>query len=93
MGMDFDSDKLMTLRASGKDSEGTEKLQTAIDGLLGMGKFMGQSQLAQMDDNSKKVFGAILKSLKANSEGTTVSVDIVKPEGFDDVVKGMMGGN
>lgn len=91
MGMDFDSDKLMTLRASGKDSEGTEKLQNAIDGLLGMGKFMGQSQLANMDEGSKKVFGEILKSLKANSEGNTVSVDVVKPEGFDDVVKGMMG--
>ena len=93
MAMDFDSDKLMILRATGKDTEGTEKLRDAIDGMLGMGKFMGQSQLAQspLDDNAKKVFGEILKSLKATAEGNTVSVDIGKPDGFDDVVKGMMG--
>ena len=93
-GMDFDSEKLLTLRASGKDSEGTEKLRDAIDGLLGMGKFMGQSSLSgsPLDDDAKKVFGEILKSLKANSEGNTVSVDITKPEGMDEVIKGMMGG-
>ena len=93
LGLDFDADTLLFLRASGKDSEGTEKLMSGINGLLGMGKFFGQQGLAQsgMDGEAQGVFKELLKSLNAKTEGNTVKVDINKPEGFDGVIGKMMG--
>ena len=92
LAVDFSSDKMLMLRAIGKNSEGAERLQAGIDGMLGMGKFFGQQGLSQsgLDEQAQKVFGAFLKSLKANSDGNTVKVDVVKPEGFDEVIANML---
>ncbi len=93
IGLDFDSDDLLTLRASGKDDEATKNLQSGIDGLLGMGKFMGQSQLsnAPVDDKAKEMAKQVLDQLKATVEGNSVIVNIKKPDGLDDMAKEMMG--
>ncbi|MEM9413374.1 MAG: hypothetical protein AAGA30_19855, partial [Planctomycetota bacterium] len=93
LGVDFDSDTMLMLRASGKNEEGTEKLFSGINGLLGMGRFFGQQSLtnAPLDEAAKGVFKEMLNSLKANTEGDVISVDIKKPEKFDDVIGQMMG--
>ncbi len=93
LGIDFESDKMLMLRAVGNDSEGTEKLRSGMDGMLGMGKFAAMQGLSQapMDEDSRKVFNEMLKSLKATAEGNTVQIDIMKPAGFDDTIAKMMG--
>ena len=93
LGIDFDSEKMLMLRAVGNDSEGTEKLRSGIDGMLGMGKFAGMQGLSQapIDEDARKVFNEMLKSLKATAEGNTVQVDINKPAGFDETIAKMLG--
>lgn len=93
LGLDFETDTLLMLRASGKDSSSTENLFNGINGMLGMGKMAGKQGLSQapMPENVKEVFGKIIDSLNAKTEGNTVMVDIKKPEGFDEAIASMMG--
>ena len=92
LGIDFESETMLMLRASGKDEAATEKLSSGIDGILGLGRFFGGQSLsnAPLDDAAKGVFKDVLDSLKANTDGNVVNVDIKKPSEFDKVVGDLM---
>ncbi len=93
LAVDLNSNTLVLLQASSDSDEGAEKLRAGLDGVLGMGRLIGQQNLSQSswDDETKQVFEALLSSLKAAQHGKTVRIEIAKPEGFADVVSRLIG--
>ncbi|MCP4082413.1 MAG: hypothetical protein GY819_12815 [Planctomycetaceae bacterium] len=88
-----DGGNLLTLGMTSSDDDTAEELRSGIDGLLGMAKMMGGSQveqLRQLDGGLADVASALLKSLKADREGDDVQIVIPKPKGFDDALQSMM---
>ena len=86
LGIDFSSDHLITLQATGVDEKQAKELQGGLDAILGMGKMMGGMQLQglqQQDPEAGAVVSQILDALTANREGTEVNVTIPHPEGLE----------
>ncbi len=99
LSIDLSGENLLTLAATGVDSDQAEELRGGLDALLGIAKMGGQMQVAQvkqMDEGAGAALETILKSLVAKADGAEVSVVIPKPAGFDDAIKGavekMQGG-
>jgi hypothetical protein len=85
LAIDFSSDHLLKIDATGVDEKQAQELQGGLDALLGMGKMMGSMQLgglAQQDPDAAAVASEILQSLQANREGTEVNVTIPHPAGL-----------
>ena len=95
LAIDVDSKDLVVLTATGKDESNAKNLDAAINGLLGMGRMMGQQALnnPDMDEASKKTMTELLGSLKAETKGNTVTLRVPKPEGFEAMLKKMQPGN
>jgi len=95
LSIDMSGKNLITLKATGVDSENAEELRSGLDAILGLGKTMGKVQvegLKQASPDMAVVAEEILKSLKATSEGDEVQVVIPKPAGFDAAISKMIGG-
>lgn len=97
--MDFSGGHLFTLGSTCKDSECATNLNDALDSIFGMAKLTGEAQLGQMKqmgmDQVANVASQVLKSLKPKLDGSSVTVTVPKPDGFEDAIQqaaGMMGG-
>ena len=94
---DLDGKNLMTLGATGVDEDSAVELQEGLDSLLGfakMGAMQGVGQLKQQDPDAAEVASELVESLAATVEGDQVSIQIAKPEGFNEAVQRMVpGGN
>ena len=84
---------LLSIFATGVNSEDAEELQGGVDSLLGMAKMGGKMQVGQMQESDPEgaaVVSEILESLNAKKDGEKVSVIVPKPKGFNEVlVKGV----
>jgi hypothetical protein len=90
--MDLSGGNLFTLGSTCKDSECATNLNDALDSIFGMAKMAGQAQLGQMKEapgleGLVDVADQILKALKPNLDGNSVTVTIPKPEGFEAAVQ------
>lgn len=86
--IDFDSDNLLSIAATGKDEEKAEELRGGLDGLLGMAKMLGSSGVDEIPDpDMAKLAKDFLDSLRATRDGLTVRIDIPHPEGLDEAIK------
>ncbi len=86
--MDMDKENILTLAATGKDSEGAEEIRGGLDGLLGMAKFAGMNGVNMIPDPEVQgVAKSVLNSLKATRKENEVTVSIPKPKGFNDAMK------
>ncbi|MDG2014728.1 MAG: hypothetical protein P8J33_14570, partial [Pirellulaceae bacterium] len=94
ISMDFkNGGNLVALGMSSGDDDSAEEIRSGIDGLLGMAKMMGSSQvesLRQMDEGMADVASKVLASLQAKRSGSDVQILIPKPEGFDKAMNSAM---
>lgn len=89
LSIDLSGKNLLTISATGVSEEEAEELKSGLDSLLGMAKLAGQAGIGQMKDQdpeSAAVAAKVLESLSAKNKGTNVSIEIPKPEGFDEMV-------
>jgi hypothetical protein len=87
--IDLDGDELLTLCATGKDEEMAEEFADGIDSLLMFGK-MGMNPANAPNEEAASVMKEIGEALEAKLEGTEISVRIPRPEGFNEMVEGML---
>lgn len=94
LSADFDNANLLSIVATGKDEESTKTLNAAINGLLGMGRLMGNQSLSagNMDEESKNTVKQLLDSLMTKVSGNEVRVTVPKPAGFDAMIKKLQSG-
>lgn len=93
LSMDLAGGNLLTIGATGSDADNAKKFSDGLNGLLAMAKMGGQQgvqQLGQQNPEAGRVLGDILKSLNATQDGEEVLVEIPKPEGFEDVIVGLL---
>lgn len=99
LSIDLSGANLLTLNATGVSDDEAQELKDGLDSLLFTAREGGKSQLemlSAMNPEGGVIAGKILDSLVAKKDGSSVSITIPKPEGFDRVVigavQGMMGG-
>ena len=86
------SENLATLLIEGVNQADAEELQGGLESLLGIAKLGAPVGLAEMkraikvSDKSIEVGKTMVDDLKATIEGTTVSIVLKKPEGFEEAV-------
>lgn len=86
--IDFDSDNLLSIAATGNNEDDAEELRGGLDGMLGMAKMFGGAQANEIPDpDMAKMAKDFFESLQATRDGLTVRIDIPHPEGFDEAVK------
>jgi hypothetical protein len=93
LSMDLAGGNLLTIGATGTDAENAKKFSDGLNGLLAMAKMGGQQgvqQLSQQNPEAGRVLGEILKALNAKQDGDDILVEIPKPEGFEDVITGLL---
>jgi hypothetical protein len=97
LSVDLDGSNLLTMAMTGVDDDAASELQEGLDSLLGFAKMGGQAQvggLRAMDPDAADVATEILDALAATVDGDQVSVEIPKPDGFNEAVQRMVpGGN
>lgn len=87
--VDFDSDDLLTVSATGKDEEMAEEFADGIDSILALGK-MGMDPARAPNEEAASVLTAIRDAMEAKLDGKEISVRIPRPEGFNKLFEGMM---
>lgn len=87
--IDFESDHLLTVCATGKDEELAEEFADGLDSLLMFGK-MGLDPNRAPNDEAANVMQEISDAMEANLDGVEVSIKIPRPEGFDSFIEGML---
>lgn len=88
---DLEGENLMTLSATGKDEEKAEEFAEGLNSLLFIAQQGIQMQASQApSDEAGDVMKSIAEALEANFEGTEIKVKIPRPEGFNEVVQGML---
>ena len=92
--MDPGSDALFTLFATASSEAKAEEVKGVVDGLLFMGRMTAKQGIRAMpveDEDAKKMMNSVVDSLKATSSGEKVTISIPKPEGFEDMIKNVIG--
>lgn len=82
---DYQSANLLTFVANAKDDEQAEEVKGGLDSLLMLAQIGGKmavGQLAKKTPEAGAVMAKVLDSLAATQDGTTVRVEIPRPEGF-----------
>lgn len=92
LGIDIDSDTLLTLIAYGKDSEGAENIKDGLNGILALAKMQAQQGMAMLEEGQQAAAKQVMTALKAQSEGNAVMIKIPKPDGFEELIGGMLQG-
>ncbi len=86
--IDFDSENLISIAATGNNEEDAEALRGGLDGLLGMAKMFGAPQADQIPDaDMAEMTKDFLESLAATRDGLSVRIDIPRPEGFEKAIR------
>lgn len=86
--IDFDSDNLLSIAATGNNEEDAEELRGGLDGLLGMAKMFGGAAAGEIPDaDMADMAKEFLESLQATRDGMTVRIDIPRPEGFENAIR------
>ncbi len=90
LAADIENSNLLKLNAQSPDEEMAKKFQGNVSQMLNMGK-VAVSMLGTMleTDEQRETFSELVSQLKAEQDGTTVSVDINQPEGFIELVSAM----
>ncbi len=92
VGMDMDSDTMLTLIAYGKDSEGAENIKDGLNGMLALAKMQAQQSMDMLEEDQQAAAKQVMKALKAETEGNAVMIKIPKPDGFEEIIGGMLKG-
>lgn len=93
LGIDMDSENMLTVIANGKDSDATESLKDGLNGLMAVAKMQAPGMMAMIpDDQQKKAAQQVVDALKAKSKGNSVMIKIPKPDGFEEIIGGMIPG-
>ncbi len=92
VGMDIDSDTMLTLIAYGKDSEGAENIKDGLNGMLALAKMQAQQSMDMLEEDQQAAAKQVMKALKAQTEGNAVMIKIPKPDGFEEIIDGMLKG-
>jgi len=87
--IDLDGDELLTICATGKDEEMAEEFADGLDSLLMFGK-MGLDPSRAPTEEAASVMKEIGDAMEAQLDGTEVSIRIPRPDGFNDMVEGML---
>lgn len=87
------SKNLMTLQFAGKDSENAEELASGLDSLLGLAKVGATMAFGQMQNQMPKeaagslaAIKKVVDSLETKTDGTTILIEVPKPEGFEEAL-------
>ena len=92
VGMDMNSDTMLTLIAYGKDSEGAENIKDGLNGMLALAKMQAQQSMDMLEEDQQAAAKQVMKALKAQTEGNAVMIKIPKPDGFEEIIDGMLKG-
>ncbi|MEL7499807.1 MAG: DUF1559 domain-containing protein [Planctomycetota bacterium] len=87
--MDPSQKEMIKLSFAGVDADNATELQEGIDSLFGMAKVMSAPMLKEMGKDvpeAAQPAKTLINSLKANTNGSEVTVNIEKPEGFEKAV-------
>jgi hypothetical protein len=85
---------MVSLAIEGVDEAAGQSLFEGLEGLLGMGKMSATQGLAQLNQTSPamgKVGSDIVESLQSKRDGSSVRLEIPRPEGLDEAIKEMSG--
>ena len=93
LGFDMDSENLLTVIANGKDADATESLKDGLNGLMAIAKMQAPGMMVMLqDDQQKKAAEQMVEALKAKSKGNSVMIKIPKPDGFEEIIGGLLPG-
>jgi hypothetical protein len=95
--LDFSGGNLFSLGSTCVDEEAATQLKEALDSIFGVAKMAGGAQLNQMKQQTPDMAGVIavgekiLRSLSPKQNGDSVTVNVPKPDGFEDAVQKAAG--
>ncbi|QDT11258.1 hypothetical protein [Stieleria marina] len=98
IGLDFSSNDLLWLTATGRDESATGQINATLGGLLAMAKGFGQQSLPMAGPDAQGPGGELLAALATKVEGNDVNIILPRPAGFEKAIGGavsqmmMMGG-
>jgi len=92
VSMDVDSKQMLGLTFIAKDAKGAENMKDGLNGLLGLAKMQAQQGMAMLQDDQKAAAEQVMDALKAKTDGTAVMIQIPKPDGFEEMIGGMLQG-
>ncbi|MCH2181852.1 MAG: hypothetical protein MK108_07595 [Mariniblastus sp.] len=92
VSMDMDSKQMLSVAFVAKDSKGAENMEDGLNGLLGLAKMQAQQGMAMLQDDQKAAAKQVMDALNAKAEGNAVMIQIPKPDGFEEMIGGMMQG-
>lgn len=88
ISIDVDGDPLLVIAGNAKDEATAKKLKTSFVGLVSMGK--SAIQAAPAGDSKLDFAKELVGSLKTTTDGTTVKIELPRPEGFEDRVSDLL---
>lgn len=86
IAIDVQADPMIAVRITGKSEQATTTLANTLNGLLMMAKGIGQQASGNLPPDMKTGANELLTALTAKQNGTAITLDIPRPEGFDELV-------
>jgi hypothetical protein len=90
LGLDFSSDNLLWLTATGKDESATGQINATLGGILAMAKGIGTQQLSMAGPDAQGPGGELLAALATQVDGNDVNIVLPRPEGLEKAIGGAM---
>ncbi|MGB7345278.1 MAG: hypothetical protein WBD20_13775 [Pirellulaceae bacterium] len=90
IGLDFSSETLLWLTATGRDQAATDQINATLGGLLAMAKGFGQQSLPMAGPDAQGPGGELLAALSTTVDGNDVNIVLPRPDGLEKAIGGAM---